>query len=261
MALNSDDRHPHAPRDRRPRRSRLTEPYVLVALFALLLFVGTWVIIWNLDAIEHANVRRAAAQSSRELVETYEAQVVRAMREIDLTLKAVKLAYERRDGGDVLASLRQRELLLPDLLFIVSITDPNGRMVETSRPREDVGGRAWFAAMRDNERGLTIGHVSSDDAVAGYMEFGRRLDAPDGMFAGAAVVSVEAAYFDSGYESSRLGDEGAIALLGSDGAVHAQRTGDVTQTGGSVPDLSSLRYRKLLARWGHGRLCGRTPSG
>ena len=51
-----------------------------------------WGTTFNLIKSERAAAERAATLSSRELAETYEAQVVRALREIDQTLKVVKFA-------------------------------------------------------------------------------------------------------------------------------------------------------------------------
>ncbi len=51
---------------------------------------------------ESTAAEHAAAVSSHELVETYEAQVVRAVSGIDQTLKFVKYAYELSDRPVVL---------------------------------------------------------------------------------------------------------------------------------------------------------------
>jgi len=64
--------------------------------------------------------------SSRELLDTYEAQVVRALGQIDQTLRLVKFWPERLTGSHTLADLKRIGLLPPDLLFTVSIADVNG---------------------------------------------------------------------------------------------------------------------------------------
>ncbi len=78
--------------------SRLAEPYVLFPLIALILLGVVWGTTASLIRIDRAAADRAAAGTTLELADTYEAQVVRAMREIDQTLKLVKFAYESKSG-------------------------------------------------------------------------------------------------------------------------------------------------------------------
>ncbi|MGZ6970782.1 MAG: signaling protein, partial [Thermoanaerobaculia bacterium] len=106
----------------RRRVHQATEPYILFPAFAILVLGVLWATTLNLIHIERAGAERAATASSRELVETYEAQVVRALREIDQTLKVVKFAFEQGGERGVLSDLKARTLLPPDLLFVVSIT-------------------------------------------------------------------------------------------------------------------------------------------
>ncbi|MBK8738067.1 MAG: hypothetical protein IPM02_00265 [Betaproteobacteria bacterium] len=76
--------------------NQATEPHVLFPAIAMLILAIIWGTTLNRIDAEHAAAGRAAAVSSRELAETYEAQVVRALREIDQTLKLVK--FEHRPG-------------------------------------------------------------------------------------------------------------------------------------------------------------------
>lgn len=63
--------------------------------------------------LKHSDAKHVAAVSSREPLGTYEAQVVRALREIDQTLKLVKFWRERDPGHRPLAELRDKGLLPP----------------------------------------------------------------------------------------------------------------------------------------------------
>src|ERR1700693_4529106 len=98
-----------------------TESYILFPAFAVLVLGVIWGTTLNLINVERAAAERAAAASSRGLLETYEAQVVRALREIDQTLKLVKYAYEIEGERVALSELRGRSLLPPDIVFVVSI--------------------------------------------------------------------------------------------------------------------------------------------
>ena len=74
----------------RRRMARATEPQILFPVIALLLLATIWGTTFGVIRVRTAAAERAAAVSSRELLSTYEAQVVRALREIDLTLFLVK---------------------------------------------------------------------------------------------------------------------------------------------------------------------------
>jgi hypothetical protein len=69
-----------------------TEPHVLFPAIALLVLALVWAATLNVIRVERSSAGRAAASSSRELAETDVSQVVRALREIDQTLRFVEYA-------------------------------------------------------------------------------------------------------------------------------------------------------------------------
>ncbi len=223
--------------------ARLTEPHVLFPAFALVGLCGIWGATYLLIRAERSNVEHAALVSTRELVETYEAQVVRAVREIDLTLKAVKYAYESKGQAEVLEELRARALLPPELLFVVSIADRNGEIVASTRALgvTNVADRGYFTDQRENDL-LSVG-VSLQDPDTGEwtMRFGRRLETATGEFAGVALLTVDADFFVSGYEVEKLGNAGVLGILGTDGLFRARRTGDVVAYGEEVDYATAMR--------------------
>jgi diguanylate cyclase (GGDEF)-like protein len=226
----------------RRRLHQATEPYILFPAFAILVLGVLWATTLNLIHIERAGAERAAAVSSRELVETYEAQVVRALREIDQTLKVVKYAFEQGGERGVLSDLKARTLLPPDLLFVVSITDPTGSVVASTRPSgmATVLDPAVFQAQRQSDS-LSVDRPRPHPGSQGWqLQFIRRLNAPDGAFAGVAVVAVDADYFVSGYETSKLGQHGVLGILGTDGVFRARRTGDIVSSGDAVDYASTV---------------------
>ena len=75
--------------------ARAIEPQILFSLIALVLLGTIWGTTFGLIKVKTAAAEHAAAATSRELLSTYEAQVVRALREIDLTLLLVKDWPER----------------------------------------------------------------------------------------------------------------------------------------------------------------------
>ncbi|HZZ91531.1 MAG TPA: EAL domain-containing protein [Usitatibacter sp.] len=220
-----------------PKRalSRLAEPQALFPLIGVVLLALVWGNVLGLISIERDATMRAAGASSREVADTYEAQVVRAVREIDQALKVVAFAHHTRSGRIDLAELKSRGLLLPELLFAVSIADRDGHIVASTRPGglTDVSGMDFFIAQREGDA-LAVSRPLEGRAGEANLYFSRPLHADDGSFDGVAIVSVASLYFVAGYEPSRLGQHGVLALIGRDGVVRAGRTGDTIFQGSNV---------------------------
>ena len=224
------------------RLGRLTEPQVLFPLLTLLLLGVLWIATASLVRQEHANARAASIASTRELAETYEAQVVRALREIDRTLKLVAYADQPPGPAATLAELAEQGLLLPPFLFTVSIAAADGTILASSRagPRPTIAGQDYFDAVRRHD-GLTVGAPARTAANDEWnLTFSRPLMNAAGEFAGAVTISVPASYFVSGYEASKLGQHGFVGLLGSDGVFRASRSGDAVSAG------HTAGYRELV---------------
>jgi diguanylate cyclase (GGDEF)-like protein len=215
--------------------SWLSEPHVLFPTLTILVLGVIWGLTLNLIKIERANAARAATTAALELVNTYEAQVVRALREIDQTLKIVKYAYETEGARAALADLDARTLLPPELLFVVSIVDTHGMVMASSRSAE-----APSAIEPGFQQELRSGTLWIDPPRKAKpsgewtLQFGRALNAADGSLAGAVLVAVDASYFVSGYDPSVLGHEGLLGLLGTDGVFRVRRTGDAVTAGGTT---------------------------
>ena len=217
------------------RLYRVTEPQVLFPLIAALLLAAVWGATFRVVGIEQSAAAHAAALSSRELLDTYEAQVVRALREIDQTLNLVKYWYEHENERHTLAELNDNGLLPPDLIFEVSIANREGVIVDSTRPpqRRNVADRDYFQAQRD-EGTYFIGQLPRGPTGEAKLPFSHRLVAANGEFDGVVIVAVDAAYFVSGYEQAKLGERGVLGLLGTDGVFRVRRSGDEVLSGDAI---------------------------
>ena len=97
--------------------NQIAEPQTLFPLIAAFLVLAIWGTTFGLIRIKHTAAEHAAAVSSRELLGTYEAQVVRVLREIDQTLNLVKFWHERSEIHGALSELKDQGLLPPALIF------------------------------------------------------------------------------------------------------------------------------------------------
>jgi diguanylate cyclase (GGDEF)-like protein len=219
---------------------RLADPAVVFPVTAMMLLTVIWTATVELIKLNRSDAEHVAAGSSQGLLDTYEAQVVRALGEIDQTLNLVKYWHETGQGHRSLADLKDRGLLPPELLFTVSVAGPQGVIVDSTLPDQerDISGEDYFRAQRESDT-LVIGRVARGRAGDSVLHFSRRLDSAHGAFDGAVVVAVDSAYFVSGYDAAKLGEHGVLAIAGTDGIMRVRRTGE-SDFSGDVIDYAAV---------------------
>jgi aryl carrier-like protein len=118
-------------RIRRPLH-RITEPQILFPGSV----VVTLLLIWG-ATLFYARALRTDLEvhslvSTEQILETYEAQIIRSLDEIDQAMNLV--TWWRGQGADrMIAQLSERELLPHELVFGVSVVDAQGRIVDTNQ--------------------------------------------------------------------------------------------------------------------------------
>jgi signal transduction histidine kinase/ActR/RegA family two-component response regulator/HPt (histidine-containing phosphotransfer) domain-containing protein len=220
--------------------NRVAEPAFLFPVIAMLLLTAIWGSTLGLIKVKHSDAEHAASVSSRELLGTYEAQVARALHEIDQTMNLVKYWHEGDREHGALAELRDKGLLPPDLLFGVSIANRQGTIIDSTRATrgQDVANEDYFRKQREGDS-FFVGQPARDQTVDKNLYFSRRMTTVDGAFGGVVVVAVDAAYFVSGYETSKLGAHGVLGIVGTDGIVRIGRTGESEFSGDGI-DYASV---------------------
>ena len=224
---------------RRAARARWLAPaletHISLPLFALVLVAALWIAAFQVIEAERKAAASAALTATRELADTYEAQMARSLTAIDQTLKVLKYAAEVHGAAGALPALQRQGLLPPGLVFHVSITDRAGRLVASNPDigEHDVSGAPYFQSHREHDsRAPFVSHASGDATRAEpHLHFSRRINDAAGGFAGVAIVAVDPAYFTSAYERSRQGERGLLGLAGSDGIVRALRIGEQVSWG------------------------------
>jgi diguanylate cyclase (GGDEF)-like protein/PAS domain S-box-containing protein len=206
------------------------DTHVSLPLFALMLLVAIWVVSFHEIDAEREHAEEAAADTLREMLGTYEAQVARSLDGIDQTLRLLKYAVERKGALGALPELGREGLLPPGVVFVVSIVDRNGVTV-ASNPRAlpiSVADQSYFKFHQQHDGGSTYVSQAARDVAntEWHLHFTRRIDDDDGNFGGIVIVETDPAYFTSSYERSRLGEQGMLGLVGADGVVRALRIGD-----------------------------------
>ncbi|MES2627022.1 MAG: EAL domain-containing protein, partial [Pseudomonadota bacterium] len=223
-------------------KHRLTDPRIMFPVIAFVALLMIWYATFVLVDAELSSARQRVATTASDLTVTYEAQVVRALREVDLALKVIQYAYETGGNGAVLDELQARALLPPAFLFGVSVTDATGNVVASTGelPKPSVGSEEYFLQQRETDTFIISPPQSDATSSTALLHFTRRLSAPDGTFTGIVMVEVDAAYFVSGYEQAELGSQGVLGILGTDGVFRARQTGESVTYGDAVDYASIL---------------------
>lgn len=233
------------------------EAYILFPLLAGLLLLAIWAGTLYLIQVEQARAQQSIAEASLEIGATYEAQILRAVREIDQTLKLVKFTYEVEGERNPLPKLKARELLPSPYLFDVSVVDANDLVVASTQAREagSVVAQGESQTVR-HANTLSISRPWKSPGTGEWrLRFSRRLDGANGTFSGIAMVEVDAAYFASSYDAAKLGARGVLGLLGTDGIFRVRRTGETVMAGDSVdyaavvPDTEETEAVLSTNRW------------
>ncbi|WP_420231611.1 EAL domain-containing protein [Pseudomonas sp. ABY48] len=236
------------------RFDQVKEAYILFPLLAVVLLSVIWVGTLYLIKVERARAQQGVAEASLEIGATYEAQILRAVREIDQTLKLVKYTYESEREPNPLPKLKARTLLPSPYLFDVSVVDSSGLVVASTQPSE-AGSRIAKDELQtvEHDSALSISRPWKSPATGEWkLRFSRRLDARSGAFAGIAMVEIDAAYFVSSYDPSKLGNHGLLGLLGIDGIFRARRSGEAISAGDEVdyaavvPDTENTEAVRLI---------------
>jgi diguanylate cyclase (GGDEF)-like protein len=222
---------------------RLTEAHILFPALTLLVLGLIWGGTLNLIRVERADATAASDAAVLELVNTYQAQVVRALREIDQTLKLVRYTSEAKGPGAALIELKARGLLPADLLFVVSVVNADGGVLASTRPGRGPAVVPPAIVKATAADALWVDQPRQSGAAGEWtLQFGRHVMGADGTFVGAVVLSVDPAYFVSGYDPALLGKRGVLGLLGTDGVFRVRRTGERVTAGDRI-DYASFAPR------------------
>jgi len=227
----------------RRRHHRLLEPPILFPAITVLVVAVVWGITANIIYRERAAARRDAAALAAELANTYEAQVIRALREIDHSLVHVGHELEDKTAPAVLRELESVGLLLPPRVFTTSVLAPDGSLIASTAAAGSARRPSPQAiAMARQRAGIVVGPPRREpDTGEWQLDFSRRTEAGGDSGRRIVAISVPARHFVSVYEGHVHGERGVLALIGSDGLVRVRRTGGTLAAGGRVD------YQALLS--------------
>ena len=216
------------------RRALLAIPALGVLVLVLL-----WTVIFARLSVEKETTYREAMASAAILSAALEQHTVKAIHQVDQITRFVKFEFEKTPGHFDLGSTVEKGVVQSETLVQVSLIDEHGKLIaNTADPNPkpiDLSDREHFRVHEhENDDQLFISKPVLG-RVSGHwtLQMTRRLNHPDGSFAGVVVVSEDPSYFTSDfYNNAAIGREGVIAVISDSGAVLARRTGNAEHTQG-----------------------------
>lgn len=218
------------------RLSGKRRPVVRLVVAATALGCGLLVALaaWLIWSSRHTQIQQTEVATSN-VARMVGAQVETAMKATTMALANVVERVEH-DGADAAAMKRLQAHLVvltkttPELhgIFVYAA---DGRWLASSltgTPRGDNSDRAYFEHHRTHAgRDIYVGHpVRSRSTGVWVLPISRRIDHPDGSFAGVALVTLKVNFFERIYDELDVGETGTVLLALQDGTVVYRRPFD-----------------------------------
>ncbi len=226
----------------------------LITIGCVTLLALVWGITWERIAYERSEADNDAIVKHAALVQAFQERASRVLQGVDATLKAVRHERVRHgERADLAKVMREHLLAQGGALTTLSVVDAQGRIVQSMNAlaNVDLSDRDYFKAHATGAADVVLvsqpvtGRISGRAAIP----VSRRIDAPDGSFAGIVLAGVDPVSFAWFYDHIDIGDSGILELVGLDGIARVRRVGGVTTWG------DDLRWTMLLKR------AARSPSG
>ena len=194
---------------------------VAIVIAAALLIAATWIGVRNaIDVHRDEFSARIHADLAGRAV-TVEEQIRRELLIVDQTLRILELEWQRDPEHFDLEAWRRQVVALTDLSLQIFVADASGKVVASTRPLiigTDISKRDYYmhaANLPADDERVFIGSMTRGQVTRLWqMNLARRLDNPDGSFAGVIAASYDMATLTRLYRESELGDHGMIAVVG-----------------------------------------------
>ncbi|HEV3186204.1 MAG TPA: EAL domain-containing protein [Xanthobacteraceae bacterium] len=205
---------------------------VLVALAAMIVLSRVVLLTTDLNSRHHALIS-GAEQSAESYAAVLAEHTARTFEAVDRTLREAELIYRDTEAGryataaavhDALRHLQQTS----PLLIAIGWTNAAGDVEATSKDgapaRPNLADLPHFIAQRDSPPGgLSIAPPFRSIVTGNWITAAaRRLEHPDGSFAGIVAATLDGSYFTGTYRSIGLDNGGAALLLHRDGEILAR---------------------------------------
>lgn len=206
--------------------------------FAVTLVGVLWLFTFSRISFEHQAELVAVTRANANLAKAFEENVYRNLLAIDDTLLYLKAEFEERGHIDPEIISRVKKTRSIPLLHL-SVADENGVITASSLPSLigvsiTAGEYYRHLAAADDGQPYFARPFIGQFIKAWIFHVSRRLNKPDGSFAGTVTVGVDPTYFSRFYREMDLGDDYCIGIVGRDGYVRVRQIGSRIDIGTDI---------------------------
>lgn len=233
---------------------------------AAVLIMVLWIGVVSQVRYERQQALSEATERQANLVIAFEEYSIRTIDNARALIQFIVREIGHTEGPLNLAQLLADIGTSPDSFDAVSVLDRDGSVIATAtevspQARINIADREHFRVHRDrNTEDLFIGKpVLSRRTNTMMVPVTRRINAPDGQFAGVVSVQFDPTRFTAFFGAATVRERDVFSLVGLDGITRARRVGNRESTGEDITD--SQLFRELTTRTtgmylGPGRLDG-----
>jgi len=235
---------------------------LLLWLAAAVLLGLTW---WHVFALVSDSRAREQANAERDLANltrVSQEHANRTFRGADQVIRFIQARYLELGDQLDLTALTTQGVIDAEIFPQVGIIDAKGIYALANLPvtgKLDLSDREHFkvhvSATSDT---LFVSQPVLGRATGQWsIQLTRRINRPNGDFAGVVVVSVDPGYFTRFYKELKLGNQGVMALYGLDGVARARSVGNREEFGSQAKD--SPVFARISAGEQEGHLTSNSP--
>ncbi|HTD04116.1 bifunctional diguanylate cyclase/phosphodiesterase [Undibacterium sp.] len=203
-------------------------------LACVVLITLLWVRVHARLDMEHEALREHSYREATSFSKTYARQLARSLEQINQITLTLKYYWQDTHGTLKLEKQLQQGLYPSFNPLHVSIVDADGMLVTSTLDisSKSISDRDYFQLHKNNP---ASGLIISKPVVGIRLEkvvtlFSRRLDKPDGAFAGAIIVAAETAYLASFNDEFALRKSDFFSVMDKDGTSFASQIGKNNNT-------------------------------
>ena len=214
----------------------------LGVLAALTLVALSWIGARDAVRVHRAEtLARVQAELANQAL-ALEEQLRQQFLAVDQTLRLLEASWEADPTRFDLEAWRRQAVMLSDISLMIFLADEHGRVRASTRSNvvgANVSDRDYFrheAAARHDEGRMFVGSVTQGHVTKLWqINMARRLDRPDGSFAGLIAVSYDLSALTEAYRRLDLGRDGlAMVVTRSGGRILAATRPAGSDPGGSI---------------------------
>jgi diguanylate cyclase (GGDEF)-like protein len=198
-------------------------PLICVALASLM---WGWVLVK--DRSDRDLVNSAALKDAASYAEAYEHYVARSISQIDQITMQLKYGWEHSDRIMKLEDLRRDGMFTDPVFVSVAVYDARGVTLTStgsvSTPASLQNSAAFVFHKNNNSTALRMDAPAGQDG-GHAVQFSRRLETSDEVFAGIVVLIVKSEYFTSFYNTRVLGHKGMLIMVDAEQKVRLEKGG------------------------------------